>query len=72
VNKNYYAYFDNPESNQKFLLIPSTGGININQMNFECFDATNKIKEELNLIAKFNSLQAVNKTINLLKQNEKN
>jgi nucleoside-diphosphate-sugar epimerase len=34
--------------------------------------STNKIKEELNLIAKFNSLQAVNKTINLLKQNEKN
>ena len=47
VNKNYYTYFDNPESNQKFLLIPSTGGININQMNFECFDATNKIKEEV-------------------------
>lgn len=34
--------------------------------------STNKIKKELNLITKFNSLQAVNKTISLLKKNEKN
>ena len=31
--------------------------------------STNKIKKELNLITKFNSLQAVKKTINLLKKN---
>jgi dTDP-glucose 4,6-dehydratase len=34
--------------------------------------STNKIKKELNLITKFNSLQAVNETISLLKKNEKN
>jgi nucleoside-diphosphate-sugar epimerase len=34
--------------------------------------STNKIKKELNLITKFNSLQAVNKTINLLKKNDEN
>ena len=34
--------------------------------------STNKIKKELNLITKFNSLQAVDETISLLKKNEKN
>ena len=33
---------------------------------------TYKIKKELNLVTKFNSLKAVTKTINLLKKNEKN
>jgi nucleoside-diphosphate-sugar epimerase len=34
--------------------------------------STNKIKKELNLVTKFTSLQAVNKTISLLRKNEKN
>ena len=47
VNKNYYTFFDNPENSQNFLLIPSTGGININQTNFECFNSLGKITEEV-------------------------
>jgi nucleoside-diphosphate-sugar epimerase len=34
--------------------------------------STNKINKELNLVTKFNSLQAVYKTINLLKRNDQN
>lgn len=45
----------------------------INKKNFDMYvPSTDKIKKELNLRVKFNSLQAINKTINLLKKNEKN
>lgn len=47
VNKNYYTFFDNPENSQNYLLIPSQGGININQANFECFNNLDKITEEV-------------------------
>lgn len=47
VNKNYYVFFDNPENSQNYLLVPSTGGININQTNFECFNSLNKLTEEV-------------------------
>ena len=45
----------------------------INKKKYDMYvPSTNKIKKELNLITKFNSLQAVNETISLLKKNEKN
>jgi dTDP-glucose 4,6-dehydratase len=45
----------------------------IDKKKFDMYvPSTDKIKKELNLRVKFNSLQAVNKTINLLKKNEKN
>jgi dTDP-glucose 4,6-dehydratase len=45
----------------------------IDKKKFDMYVPSNdKIKKELNLRVKFNSLQAVNKTINLLKKNEKN
>ena len=44
----------------------------IDKKNYDMYvPSVNKIKKELNLITKFNSLQAVNKTINLLKKNDK-
>jgi len=46
-NKNYYTFFDNPENSQNFLIIPSQGGIKINQTNFECFNTLDQIKEEV-------------------------
>jgi len=45
----------------------------IDKKKFDMYvPCTDKIKKELNLRVRFNSLQAVNKTINLLKKNEKN
>jgi nucleoside-diphosphate-sugar epimerase len=42
----------------------------IDKKNYDVYvPSTSKIKKELNLITKFNSLQAVKKTINLLKKN---
>lgn len=45
----------------------------IDKKKFDIYvPSTDKIKKKLNLRTKFNSLQAINKTINLLKKNEKN
>ena len=55
-SKNYYV-FTNTKLND-YLLIPSTGGLSFSQMNFECFDDSNKIKIEV-----FNNKSAYNGSV---------
>jgi hypothetical protein len=46
--KNYQQYFEKPNGdNDNILLVPSMGGLKINQSVFECFNNLDKIKEEV-------------------------
>ena len=46
--KNYYEYFDSPnESFENYLLVPSMGGLQINQTEYECFNDNDKITKEI-------------------------
>ena len=53
LNASYYEYliFDKDplidSANKTYMLIPSCGGISINQTNYECFTVDKKLKEEI-------------------------
>ena len=46
--KNYYQYFNTPNGDvDNYLLVPSMGGLNINQTEYECFNDLDKITKEV-------------------------
>ncbi len=46
--KNYYQFFKTPNGDtDNYLLVPSMGGLNINQAEYECFNDLDKITKEV-------------------------
>ena len=60
--RSYYQYFTKPNKDDtKVLVIPSQGPIKFNQAEFECFDQTDKLKQEV-----FNNKRVYNGSVRAL------